>query len=96
MKSVKFETKQSTDFEHLCNLEPRLRELLADVKAIAKKKRGRFYCANEVWFTQFKPRLLMLVGWEVRNPELGTPESYDLAYDILYRQLPPCRRCICG
>jgi hypothetical protein len=46
------------------------------------------FCANTVWYADFKPCLVLLVGWEARKPILRSP---DLAYDVSYALLPDCR-----
>ena len=30
-----------------------------------------------------------------RNPEIPTQEAWDLAYETIYKALPPCRDCLC-
>lgn len=57
--------------------------------------RAEHFCANNVWYEHFKPRLFPLVGWECRNPEIRTQEAWDLAYETIYEALPPCRDCLC-
>jgi hypothetical protein len=98
-------------FERLQEMEPRLRQLAADILARGKcGRRKRTWCANEAWFGYFayggnwsaKARLLELVGWEripdPTNPHdrlLRTSSAYDCAYRALYDSLPNCRRCAC-
>jgi hypothetical protein len=69
--------------------------LLDEAKSV--KARRRNFCANTVWYSQFKPRLLWLVGWERRDkhPVLSSAEAYDLAYETIYQALPDCKRCLC-
>jgi hypothetical protein len=83
-------------FDHLADLEPRLEDLEAAILALRRtRRRGRF-CANEVWYRRFKPRLQLLVGWEARGDSvLTTTQAYDTAYEYLYDLLPSCRRCDC-
>lgn len=56
------------------------------------------FCANDVWFDRFKPRLLRLVGWEApaTAPEwMTTNTAYEIAYSTIYNELPECRQCAC-
>lgn len=82
-------------FEELCQIEPRLLALYRRAQAVKDDKRKPSFCANRVWYTEFKPELCRLVGWEAENPALRTEEAYDLAYDTIYDVLPPCRNCWC-
>jgi hypothetical protein len=40
-----------------------------------------------------KPLVVERVGWEATTPELRTTRAYDIAYQTLYRALPPCPNC---
>lgn len=80
-------------FESLATIEPRLLQLYNEARCI--KPEGRNFCANEVWYKQFKPRLLRLVGWEAENPLLATAEAYEISYKTIYDALPDCRVCSC-
>ena len=79
----------------LVKIEPRLGEMLKRAKAV--KGDGEHFCANTVWYDDFKPELCTLVGWEASgtNPLLHTPQAYDLAYRKIYETLPDCRDCTC-
>ena len=80
-------------FEEIAKLEPRLKQLYNEARQV--KATSEYFCANEVWYNEFKPRLMRLAGWHAANPELRTSEAYDLAYDAIYNQLPSCRNCAC-
>jgi hypothetical protein len=87
-------------FEELVALEPGLSKLLAEARAERAEQRANpYYCANDVWYRRFKPRLLRLVGWERsgdhEHSELSCPAAYDVAYDRIYEALPECRNCGC-
>jgi hypothetical protein len=85
-----------TPFAELCRREPRLAALERDIRAV-KDNGGRWFCANDWWYGSFEPRLVQLVGFGAEQPELRTSETYDVAYDALYEQLPDCRgecRCV--
>jgi hypothetical protein len=89
------ETAQQITWDLLTELEPRLLQLYREAKAI--KATGRHFCANRVWYSQFKPELIYLVGWYARgqDPRIGTDEAYDLATRKIYNALPPCKDCAC-
>jgi hypothetical protein len=81
-------------FADLCQREPRLHSLERDIQAV-KDTGGPSFCANDWWYGRLKPRLVRLVGFGAEQPELRTPEAYDVAYDVLYELLPDCRNCRC-
>jgi hypothetical protein len=88
-------------FAALCSIEPRLDELRADILAL-KPKRGKPWCSNARWYgfhrfaaTGYKARMMGLVGHFAENPELRTSAAYDVAYEVLFKLLPPCRGCAC-
>jgi hypothetical protein len=81
-------------FAALMRIEPELAGMLAEIQAI--RPRGRNFCANDVWYRVYKPRLLRLVGWESGKAELQSMQAYDVAYQTLYDALPACRRCACA
>jgi len=84
-------------FEKLCELEPGLLELYRQACAVKDDRRKRSFCANAIWYREFKPVLVQLVGWTARkqDPVLRTSEAYRLAYDTIYHALPDCRNCWC-
>ena len=81
-------------YEELCEIEPGLKELEAEIRAERPRPDGR-YCANMAWYRKYKPRLCLLVGWEARLPELRSMRDYDAAYQTLYDMLPDCNDCGC-
>ncbi|MHB8084260.1 MAG: hypothetical protein ACYDHZ_00340 [Dehalococcoidia bacterium] len=84
------------NWNKLKKLEPRLQVLYEKAKKVDSGSDEHF-CANDIWFRQFKPELSLLVGWYRENPptELQTEISYDIAYQTIYDQLTGCRRCGC-
>jgi hypothetical protein len=84
-------------WSELCRLEPRLRTLAAEIRAVRDDPDSTHYCANADWYARggFKDRLCELVGWSVDHPVLGSTEAYDAAYEKLYDLLPDCRDCGC-
>jgi hypothetical protein len=87
-----------TAFLELSSLEPKLRRLLVDIKAVRAEARGRkHFCANRRWYGGFKKRLCSLVGFDARDaePALRSPAAYDTAYAYLYHHLPDCRAYLC-
>jgi hypothetical protein len=81
-------------FEELCEIEPLLKRLYHKVRQVKDTGEGAF-CANAIWYRQFKPELIHLVGYHARHPALRTTEAYDVSYQFLYNQLPDCRDCGC-
>ena len=88
-------------FEELCRLEPRLRELEEDVRAVRDDPTTSFFCSNFVWLP-FNGRLRELLGVaripvdeEGEREELFDSRSYERAFVHLSRLLPPCRGCGC-
>jgi hypothetical protein len=81
-------------FAELAREEPRLAALAHDIRAV-KDTGGRWFCAADHWYHDFKPRLMRLVGWGAEQPELRSCEAYDTAYDFLFDLLPDCRECHC-
>ena len=81
-------------WEYMIERQPLLLSLYRDAKKI-KDEGGLSFCANKVWYDDFKPRLVKLVGFECKTKELKTQEAYDRAYKKVYSVLPNCRNCIC-
>jgi hypothetical protein len=75
-------------FAELASIEPQLATLLKEARRVEPSDT---FCANAVWYRQFKPRLLSLAGWEAENPILRSSEAYDVAYETIYEALPDCR-----
>jgi hypothetical protein len=57
-------TKPRLSWGKLLELEPRLQRLYDEARAVRDNKRDRYFCANERWYRDFKPRLVNLVGWD--------------------------------
>jgi len=85
---------QYRTWQEMVRLEPRLKDLYDEARTI-KDEGGRYFCANEVWFTEFKPVLRHLVGWWSKKPDLRSSQAYDSAYQKIYQTLPGCRNCGC-
>jgi len=95
-------TKNNLSWELLCELEPRLLVLLAEVKSIKDDKSKPYFCANSVWYghgnnVSIKNKMCELVGFNARGGDqrLHTCEAYDIALQKLYYALPDCRDCNC-
>ncbi len=86
MQSVTADARMMT-FNQLCELEPELKRLHHLAGMIRDDENGKYFCANDVWYSLFKPKLYNLVGWgrehskqqrkrererfEIENPELS-------------------------
>ena len=90
--AIRSKTKREA-FESLCQVEPRLRQLATLIGEINDPGTTPFFCANEVWYRVWKPKVCRLVGWDrITGPDsLKSEEAYDVAYETLYDLLPPCR-----
>ena len=94
-----WQSLQKPTFAELVVFEPRLGQLLNELKAIKTQRR---FCANSIWYgygqhPSYRAKMSSLVGWARRShPILGTSAAYDVAYDALYGSLPNCRKgCAC-
>jgi len=90
-------------FEQVCEWEPRLEDVDYCMKAIRDRASEPSFCANTVWYTLVKPRVVALVGWKVAEKRGGmwnlgdgtvtgqedTPPGLRTtnAYDVVYRHL---------
>jgi len=77
--------QRPTLFQSLCDLEPRLALLAAEVKSLKPNQKN----VLRLWYGNastpgIKDALLALVGYEAANPLLRTTEAYDVAYDYLF------------
>ncbi len=88
---------EKTTWDLLCKIEPRLLNLLAEVKSVKDDKTKPSFCANDVWYADIKPKLIRLVGWYAGGADyrLRSRGAYNLAIHVLYNELPDCRNCGC-
>ena len=80
-------------WNEIIKIESSLAALLKEAKKV--DGRDKHFCANKVWYSRFKPRLVYLVGFSARNLELRSSQVYDIAYRKIYNVLPPCKECLC-
>jgi hypothetical protein len=83
-------------FENMAAVYPELQNMREEARRVDGS--DPHFCANAVWYSDFKPRVLRLVGFEApRNaPDwMTTPDAYDVAYQTIYNELPYCRDCAC-
>ena len=80
-------------FSDLVALDSRIGDLLKEAQSV-KRVRGKFFCANAVWYGEFRCRVRDIVGnWREEGPsELQTSKAYDVVYKTIYRALPDCRK----
>lgn len=81
-------------WEALVEVEPLLEGLREQAKQI-EDAGGKSFCANTAWYNKLKPQMVELVGFEASKKQLRSMDAYDLAYDVVYNELPDCRNCIC-
>jgi hypothetical protein len=65
------------EFDRLCVLEPRLRMLYDEVAQVKDDTSETSFCANDVWYGNFKARLKSLVGWGAGYPP-PTPDTLGI------------------
>jgi len=83
--SIRTGTKMT--WEEIIRIDHRLGMMYEMAKGM---KRHEGFCANKVWYTIYKPRLVQLVGWSAAKEELRNSEAYDIAYRKIYDALPDC------
>jgi hypothetical protein len=85
-------------FQQICELEPRVKALFGEAKAVHDDRSQKSFCANDVWFG-IRSRLVKLVGFEELNPQINpqltSSAVYDTVLNTIYEVLPPCRNCGC-
>lgn len=86
------------DFDGLCELEPRLRELEAHVSSVHDDGTKSFFCSNYVWLP-INSTLRELLGVarveSETDPLARDSRAYEAAYVHLSTLMPPCRACGC-
>lgn len=82
-------------WREIIKTEPRLARILARAKDVKDDGSAKSFCANRIWYEEFKPELIWLVGFESSHAALRTTKHYDVAYEKIYEALPACRGCIC-
>jgi hypothetical protein len=94
--------EQPIGFDNLCELEPALRELELEVRAVRDDGQSAFFCSNFEWMP-LDGKLKALVGTGRRrfHEMRGEPallhhsEAYEVAYLHLSPLMPSCRDCGC-
>lgn len=86
-------------FEQVAEHEPELLQLEYECRILEQWHRNApRVCGNAMWYgwgpyKGIRPRLVKLVGYEVKNPRaalLGGREGFDMAQGYLYYLLPDC------
>ena len=89
-------------WEELVALEPRLNDLMVEVRAIKSDANGRF--CRDLWATggwedklSLKKRIYPLVGWgsPQRGTILATEQAWHVVLNTLLYALPLCSGCGC-
>ena len=81
-------------WNELITLEPELARLYRTAQN-ADPGEGSF-CSVRVYYLDFKPAILKIVGFERRqddNPILCSSEAYNMATRMISECMPPCRDC---
>ena len=87
-------TKEHTWLEIIA-IEPGLKDLFIEAQNEKDPGNTPGYCANNIWYRKYKPRLVDLVGYCGVNLEIASEFDYGTAYRKIYNQLPGCRNCQC-
>jgi hypothetical protein len=77
-------------FKDLATLEPRLAQLYIEAKQQEQHfpKHTQQWTRDRVWYRDFKPRMIWLVGFMVKEEGiLQSSEAYDLAYKTISEAL---------
>ena len=84
-------------WDKLVDAEPRLDLLLHEIEQIEDDRENPSFCANLIWYREYKHQFVKLVGKyaEGNDPILYSHIAYELAYKKLYDSLPDCRNCGC-
>ena len=84
------------DWDTVCSVEPKLGVILAEVRGIYDPGE-RSFCAEELWHSKLKPRVMRYVGFYARSddPRIKLRETYEFVVDTIRDALAPCRKCAC-
>jgi len=88
------------DYDEICRLEPRVKDVEAMARAIHDDGEASFFCSNFAWLP-VQAELKELVGVHRKLPlEPGSEvlmdsRTFETAYIVLSKLLPPCRDCGC-
>lgn len=88
-------TPKTLTWKRICELCPLMLRLFEQARAVKDDKRKRRFCANDIWYNQFKPYMVNHVGWHSSIPELQSSLAYNITYEKIYEALPDCRNCFC-
>lgn len=78
-------------FDEMIKIEPKLRKLRDEAIRRSKELPNRNWAKRSaVWYDEFKPRFIKLVGFGAEKPELRASEDYSIAYEVFIKIL----RCI--
>ena len=83
------------NYKEAVKVEPKLNFLEKELRAEKDDKTKNWYCANRVWYPNYKPTVVKLVGWYSENLKLKDEKTYENVYEYLYNLLPDCRNCAC-
>lgn len=83
-------------WQEIIKIEPQLKKLFEESCSIKDDGIKNIFCANKIWYENFKPKLEKLVGWDAVKQSLRNEDDYDIVYRKIYDVLPPCRNCSCS
>lgn len=56
----------------------------------ANNRHTKNFCANNAWYSVFKPEMCKLAGYGAKDERLRSSAAYSAAYEYLYHLLPDC------
>ena len=75
-------------FEEMVKIEPQLGILRDEAIQRSKELPNRAWAKrSEVWYREFRPRFIKLVGFMAEKPELRTSEIYSAVYETFTKIL---------
>jgi len=72
------------NFKELCKIEPGLKILADDIIRFRDSKNYKKRDVITNWYRYYKPRLLLLVGYQAKTPQMQRADFYDTAYLYLF------------
>jgi len=74
-------------FEELCVMEPSLCDLFDEAKRTRVEMKGTGWHPITIWYDEFKPRMVMLVGMHCGRDDMKSSEDYNTAYAAIQQAL---------
>jgi hypothetical protein len=72
------------NFAELAKMEPGLKSLADEIIKFRDSKNYKKQDVVGTWYKNYKPKMLLLVGYSARNPKMQRADYYDTAYLYLF------------